>query len=74
MDLQKRRGHARVFLDDGNCEATVMLVEEPEQSFVKFGITGRNVMELVKVLTDRDFHVTLHRLQGHPTFHIKETL
>lgn len=65
-----RRGHARIFLDDGNCEATVMLVEEPEQSFVKFGITNNNVMELVQVLTDRHFHVTLHRLTGSPTFHV----
>lgn len=50
-----------------------MIVEEPEQSFIKDGITEKNVMELVKVLTDRNFHVSLWRLSGFPSFHIKET-
>lgn len=58
------RKYATIFLDDGNCHAMVYLKTGVEHCD---GITERNILELVKVVTDRGYHVTLYRI-ANPKF------
>ena len=62
--MQKR---ATIFLDDGNCQAAVMLNDNPAENFWKFGITELNILDLVDVVAKQGYQVTLYRL-GSPTF------
>lgn len=59
-----QRKYARIYLDDGNFSAHVVTEKEV---FFRSGITENNIKELVKVVTDLGYHVSLFRL-GSPEY------
>lgn len=54
-----QRKYARIYFRDADCNAQVVTEKEV---FFRSGITEKNIKELVKVVTDLGYHVSLYRL------------